>query len=142
MYETILLPVDLDDKHSWRKALPTAIGLCETYESKLVVMTVLAESDMPLVDQLLSPDYKNRLQQKLGQQLKAFVRAQITPDIEAQPTVAAGRVYQEIIRQAETLAVDLIIMGAINADRTRYALGPNTAQVIRHAPCSVMVVRD
>ena len=27
MYRNILVPVDLSDKHSWRKALPTAVSL-------------------------------------------------------------------------------------------------------------------
>ena len=31
MFRNVLLPVDLSDKHSWRKALPTAVGLCEAF---------------------------------------------------------------------------------------------------------------
>ena len=41
MYRNVLVPVDLSDKHSWRKALPTAVSLCETFEGKLHLITVV-----------------------------------------------------------------------------------------------------
>ena len=31
MFRSILVPVDLSDEHSWGKALPAAVALCEAF---------------------------------------------------------------------------------------------------------------
>ena len=49
MYHKVLLPVDLNEEASWKKALPTAITLCQTFGASLHVVTVLPEFKMPMV---------------------------------------------------------------------------------------------
>ncbi len=49
MYNTILLPVDLNEESSWKKALPTALELCKTFGAKLHVMTVVPDFGMAIV---------------------------------------------------------------------------------------------
>ena len=142
MYDTVLVPVDLSDKHSWRKALPTAIGLCETFDARLAVMTVIPDIGMPVVGQFLPPDFENRVTQQVAAQLKEFVDAQVPPGIEIQRIIAVGKIYREIIHAATEINADLIIMGSHHPALKDYLLGPNAARVVRHARGSVMVVRD
>jgi len=55
--------------------------------------------------------------------------------------VQAGQIYQEIVSQATRMNADLIIMGRRGRrGLARLMLGDVTAQVIGHAPCSVLVV--
>lgn len=142
MYNTILVPVDLDDKHSWRKAIPTAVRLCETFDAGLVVMTVVPDADMPVFGRFFPQGFETKIQQHAAGQLKAFISAQIPPGIEVQRVVAIGKIYQEIIQIAARIRADLIIMGSHHPDLKEYLLGPNAARVVRHAQRSVMVVRD
>lgn len=142
MYQKILVPVDLGDKHSWRKAIPAAAALCEAFDAGLIVMTVIPDIGTPLVGQYLPQDWEERLRPQLSSQLNAFVQAQVPPGIEIQHQIAVGKIYQEIIDAASALEADLIVMGSHHPDLKEYLLGPNAAKVVRHAKTSVMIVRD
>ncbi|MEM8947922.1 MAG: universal stress protein [Pseudomonadota bacterium] len=142
MYQRILVPIDLGDKHSWRKAIPTAVTFCEAFDAALIVMTVVPDIGMPVIGQYLPQDYSVRVKQQVTNQLKAFVQAQVPPGIEVQRRVAVGKIYREIIYTAAEAEVDLIVMGSHHPELKDYLLGPNAARVVRHAASSVMVVRD
>ncbi|NJO38838.1 MAG: universal stress protein [Rhizobiales bacterium] len=142
MYQKILVPVDLGDKHSWRKALPTAVTLCESFDASLIVMTVIPDIAMPVIGQYLPQDFADRVKQQVSAQLSAFVQAQIPPGIEVQRHVAVGKIYQKIVNTAAKAEVDLIVMGSHHPELKVYLLGPNAARVVRHAKTSVMIVRD
>jgi nucleotide-binding universal stress UspA family protein len=142
MYEKVLVPVDLGDKHSWRKAIPTAVALCEAFDAGLIVMTVVPTVGMPVVGQYLPQDFEASVTRQVTAQLKAFVHAQIPPGIETQHMVRLGKIYQEIIHVAAEHDADLIVMGSHHPELKDYLLGPNAARVTRHARTSVMVVRD
>ena len=142
MYRNILVPVDLSDKHSWRKALPTAISLCETFEGKLHLITVVPEFGLPMVGQFFPEGYEVKLRQQAAKQLKEFASQQVPGPIECRRIVAEGKVYQEIMKAADAIKADLIVMGSHRPELSDYLLGPNAARVMRHAKCSVMVVRE
>jgi nucleotide-binding universal stress UspA family protein len=61
MYRNVLVPVDLSDKHSWRKALPTAISLCEAFEARQHLIAVVPEFSLPTVGQFLSEGAETKL---------------------------------------------------------------------------------
>ena len=48
---------------------------------------------------------------------------------------------EQVLRMAEEIGCDLIVMAAGNPSLARYLLGPNAARVVRHANCCVLVVR-
>ncbi|MCC2664319.1 MAG: universal stress protein, partial [Geminicoccaceae bacterium] len=141
MYRNILVPVDLSDKHSWRKALPTAISLCETFQGKLHLMTVVPEFGLPMVGQFFPEGYEAKLRQHAAKQLRDFAAQQVPGEIECRRIVAEGKVYQEILKAADAIKADLVVMGSHRPELSDYLLGPNAARVTRHARCSVMVVR-
>ena len=148
MYRNILLPVDLSDKHSWRKALPTAVSLCETFEARLHLIAVVPELGQVLglnprlAGQLLPDGQEVKLRQLAARQLRDLAAEQVPPEIESRRTVAEGKVYQEILKAADGIKADLIVMGSHHPELKDYLLGPNAARVVRHADCSVMVVRE
>ena len=66
----------------------------------------------------------------------------VPAEIDAATGVAFGTVYEEILRAAERIGADLIVMGSHRPELKDYLLGSNAANVVRHARCSVLVVRD
>ncbi len=142
MYQNVLLPFDLADKHCWRKALPIAVSLCEGHEARLHVMTVVPELGQSLVGHTMLASVETRTLEQAHSQLKSFVAAQVPPGIEVRRHVAQGRIYQRIIERAAEIEADLIVMAAVHPERERYLLGANADRVVRHAGCSVMIVRD
>jgi nucleotide-binding universal stress UspA family protein len=142
MFQNVLVPLDLSDKHSWRKALPAAIALCEAFGAKLHVITVVPEFGLPMVGQFFPEGYEEKLRQQAAKQLKAFVAEQVPDAVPTQRIVAEGKIYREILNAAKSIQADLIVMGSHHPELKDYLLGPNAAKVMRHADCSVMVVRE
>ena len=58
-----------------------------------------------------------------------------------QHIVGNGNVYESILEVAKRIKADLIVVQARRPELRKYLLGPNAARVVRHATCSVMVVR-
>jgi nucleotide-binding universal stress UspA family protein len=142
MFRSILVPIDLSDKHSWRKALPAAIGLCEAFGARLNVITVVPEFGLPIVGQYFPEGYEDKLRQQVARQLKALVAEQVPDALPTRRIVAEGKIYREILSAAKAIEADLIVMGSHHPEFKDYLLGPNAARVVRHADCSVMVVRE
>jgi nucleotide-binding universal stress UspA family protein len=142
MYRTILLPVDLSDQHSWQKALPTAVQLARTFSAGLHVMTVVPTFGLPMVGQYFPDGFEAKMRAEAAKHLEDFCAAHLPEDLSAGQMVAEGKIYQEILRGAEAIKADLIVMGSHRPELSDYLLGPNAARVVRHAPCSVMVVRE
>jgi len=46
-----------------------------------------------------------------------------------------------VLEEAEACKADLIVMGSHRPAMATYLLGSNAARIVRHAPCSVMVLR-
>ncbi|MEH0069611.1 universal stress protein [Pannonibacter sp. Pt2-lr] len=55
--------------------------------------------------------------------------------------VRSGSVYHEIIEEARFIKAGLIVMGSHRPGLATYLIGSNAAHVVRHAPCSVLVLR-
>ncbi len=60
---------------------------------------------------------------------------------EAKGHVAHGTIYDEIMKAADKLDCDLILMGSHRPELKDYLLGPNAVRIVRHANQSVFVVR-
>lgn len=142
MYQTILLPVDLNDESSWRKALPTALELCRAHGAKLHVLTVVPDFGMAIVGSFFPEDYESRALADADAALSKFIAAHIPADFDMARDVGHGTVYQEILSTAGRVGADLIVMAAHRPGQADYLLGPNAARVVRHADCSVLVVRE
>ena len=74
--------------------------------------------------------------------LHDFVQAEIPKSVKVQHIVGHGTIYEEILRAANELGCDVIILASHRPELKDYLLGPNAARVARHAACSVMIVRD
>jgi nucleotide-binding universal stress UspA family protein len=142
MFQHILVPVDLSDEHSWRKTLPTATRLCQAFQARLHLITVVPEFGLPMVGQYFPEGYEAKLRERAAEQLKTLAAAQVPAEVPTQGIVAAGRIYREILNAAKTIPADLIVMGSHHPELRDYLLGANADKVVRHADCSVMVVRE
>jgi nucleotide-binding universal stress UspA family protein len=141
MYKHILLPVDLAEESSWRKALPTAVECCRAFGAELHLMTVVPDFGMSAVAQYFPEDYAERARTEAAEQLKKLAAQQITDGIKVHQRVGQGTIYEEILRVAGEIGCDLIVMASHRPELSDYLLGPNAARVARHANCSVLVVR-
>ncbi|HIH8554105.1 TPA: universal stress protein, partial [Salmonella enterica] len=63
------------------------------------------------------------------------------PVDRVQAHVAEGSPKDKILEMAKKLPADMVIIASHRPDITTYLLGSNAAAVVRHAECSVLVVR-
>ncbi|RMD64978.1 MAG: universal stress protein [Alphaproteobacteria bacterium] len=143
MFKDILLPIDLEeDDGTARKALNAAVEYCRDHGAGLHVLTVVPGFGMSIISQYFPEDAEQKILNDAAERLRAFIAAHVPRDITAQAIVASGTVYEEILETARKIGCDLIVMCAHRPDLKDYLLGPNAARVVRHADCSVLVVRE
>lgn len=141
MYRHILLPIDLGDEASSRKALEVATGLADKFQATLHVMTVVPDFGMSIVGGFFPKQHEQEMLAAAQERLHAFTAARL-PGRAVQHIIAHGTVYQEILRTAKQVGADLIVITSHRPGLEDYLLGPNAARVVRHASCSVLVVRN
>lgn len=143
MTQNIVALVDLDDESSWQVALPKAVDYARHTGARLHFLNVVPDGmlRMTVVAQLIPDDYEQKLIDAAKRRLTTLIDQQATDGIAVEPAVRLGSVYREVLRYARDVEADLIVMGAHRPEVKDYLLGSNAAQIVRHAPCSVWVVR-
>lgn len=142
MFKHILFAIDLEHDDSWIKALPAAVENAKAFGSTLHVMTVVPDFGRSLVSSFFPSGHEETMMEKTNEALHSFVKENIPEDISVQHIVGYGTAYEEILRVADEIQPDLIIMGSHRPKMEDYLIGPNAARVVRHAKCSVLVVRE
>ena len=142
MFKDILLPVDLEEEKASAKTLSVALDLCKSNSARLHVLSVLPGVSMSIISQYFPKDFEEKSTADAVKRLESYIAKNIPSDIKAQAVVASGTVYEEILHLAGKIKCDLIVVAAHRPDLRDFLLGPNAARVVRHATCSVMVVRD
>ncbi|WP_419903914.1 universal stress protein [Kiloniella sp.] len=142
MFKHILLAVDLEQDESWGKALPTSVEYAKAFGSTLHIMTVVPNFGSSIVSSFFPQDHEEQMMKGATKALHDFVDKHIPDDIKVQHIIGHGNAYEEILRVSDEIKPDVIIMGAHRPRMEDYLLGPNAARVVRHAKCSVLVVRN
>ena len=142
MFKSILVPVDLASAASWRKPLALAAQLARESDGVVHVMTVVPDFGMSIVGGYFEEGFEKKALSDVTERLKAWIGEHVPEGVRAEPHVAHGAIYHEILRTAETLGCDAIVMSAHRPELRDYLLGPNAARVVRHAAQSVFVLRE
>jgi len=140
MAKTILMPIDLSDEASWKKSLVEALLLVRD-GGALHVVTVLPDFGLAQVSGFFGKDFEKKALHDMGVALSTWVNAHVPPGVDVHPHVLHGKIYDEILRAADKLGADVIVMGSHRPELKDYLLGPNAARVMRHARQSVYIVR-
>jgi nucleotide-binding universal stress UspA family protein len=142
MYKNILLPVDLNEESSWKKALPTAVEYCHAFGAALHVMTVIPDYRKGIVAQYFPADFEKKAREETDKQLQALIKKLVPQALSTQQHVTRGSIYDQIVQTAKRINADLIVMASHRPGAQDYLIGPNATRVIRHFGGSVLVVRD
>ena len=142
MHKRILLPVDLSNETSQDKAAEAAKAYLGAFGGELTLLTVVPDAGLSMISGYLPEDFEAQAVERTKERLAAFAKESFGPDIKPHCLVAHGTIYREILEVREEIGADLIIMASHRPEIADYLIGPNAARVVRHAPCSVLVVRD
>jgi nucleotide-binding universal stress UspA family protein len=141
MFKNVLIAIDLSEPGSWARSLPVALQICKDWSARLHVVTVAAEVNVQVAS-FFPEDANARLLEQTAADLHNWIGEHVPGGIEVHQIVGQGSVHREIIAAAEKANADLIVMASHKPATRDYLLGANAAHVVRHAACSVMVVRS
>ena len=136
MYKNILVPIDTGHVVEGKSIIDLAIQYA-TDDAKITLLNVV--EDIPNWAAVnLPPDLIDNSIETVQSELKAIATASgIKMDVE----VRTGHSYNTILDVAEEKNTDLIIIASHRPGLQDYFLGSTAAKVVRHASCSVLVVR-
>jgi nucleotide-binding universal stress UspA family protein len=135
MYRNLLIPVSFEEDHKTDQALRVAAALTET-EGKVTLLHVMEQ--IPGYAASYLPDgYREDARKSVEQALR-----DLAGDLpHAEGVVVEGRAGSEILGWAAEHAADCIVIPSHRPGSQNNLLGSTAAQVVRHAACSVHVVR-
>ncbi len=140
MIDKILVAVDLEDTSLTERMLAVTSDFAKLKGAQVTLVYVAADIPPNAAIQL-PDDFRTRTASNVSKQLGDLVGKLNLPAGAANVAVRFGSIYHEILAQAEEDKSDLIVIGCHRPDLADYLLGPNAARVVRHASCSVFVLR-
>ncbi|MET0530953.1 MAG: universal stress protein [Microvirga sp.] len=141
MFKTILVPVDLGETEAAQPAIDKAVELAAGGEGSIRLIYV--RSLVPVTYMEFMPPVFDEEQQGEAEKKLAEIAASVKlPPERVSAVVRLGSVYNEVLDEAEKTGADLVVIGSHRPTMATYLLGSNAATIVRHAKCSVLVVRD
>lgn len=138
----ILVPVDFSGCS--RKALQYAMPFASAFQARLTLLHVIqvnyGAGEFGLID---VPRLEKQMREGAGQELASFAETEVRPGLPVETAVVIGRPVSEIVHMAKESQVDLIIIATHGHTGIRHVLlGSTVENVVRHAPCPVLTVRE
>jgi nucleotide-binding universal stress UspA family protein len=141
MYHRILLAIDLADAAPAPKGLSQALELVAASGGELRLVNV-----QPLLPatfmEYVPADFDEEQEKRATDAMQAIVARIDLPETRLSFAVASGGIYHELLREATNWRADLIVVGSHRPVMSDYLLGSNAKTIVRHALCSVLVVRE
>ena len=134
MYKKIIAALGLSHGHGVT-ALEMARRL-RAEDGKIIALHVI-EPVPGFASYYLQPDHETEIRKTA----EAAIRERVGEQADAEVVVLSGHPGGTITEYAEEVGADCIIVGSHKPELQDYLLGSTAARVVRHAPCSVHVLR-
>jgi universal stress protein A len=141
--KSILVPVDFSDCS--RKALQYAIPLAAQHQAAITLLYVIGTASYNTGEYsevnyaVLEAEMRTASEEKLA----AFAKDELPEQIAATTLVRSGSAGAEIIALAKSMPADLIVISTHGRSGLKHIfLGSVAEDVVRRAPCPVLVVRE
>jgi len=139
MFKNILVPIDLTHAEKSSALLDRAKEVADQHSGKLTLLNVIPEIP-PYVTIELPKDMHEKVVTNARAKLRELVKKhKISASTEFM--VEHGHPMQEILKAATSTHADLILVASHQPGLSDYLLGSVAGKVVRHAHCSVMVLR-
>lgn len=141
MYNSILIPMDLEHEDMFPKAVALAQQLIGN-ENGCIHGIYVDETMIHHANFSISGDAVEQARQETKQQVKAMFRKHVPEALQGKCRVRKGVVYDAVLEEAGKVKPDVILVAAGRPGLSSYLLGSNAEKILRHADCSVFVIRD
>lgn len=141
MFEKIVVPIDPGEVEFSASALAAAARLAAGSNGVIRIVAVMAEMNA-YITEFLPADFETGLAADTEKRVRAIAEAAGIPADRLSVVMRSGSIYHEVIDEAAEWGADSIVVSSHRPQMSTYLLGSNAAKIVRHAPCSVLVVRD
>ncbi|MDX1810290.1 MAG: universal stress protein [Sulfurospirillaceae bacterium] len=141
MFKNILIPIHLEYKKNHKKLLTGALEVLSKEEGKMVMLNVEENSAHSGVSPLFDEKNERDYEQSALSQLQEIAQNYKLPMDRLSFVINHGAVHQEILQEAHRMNADAIVMMATKPGLGSYFISSTAERVMRHAKCSVFVIR-
>lgn len=142
MYKNILVPVDVAEEELTNMVAPHVENLAKLQDSRIHFLAVFPAFPYYGLDGAPSRVEIEDLGKKATMDsLDEIIKRFRLPDDRVEQYFSVGLPKDEILKLAEVINADLIIVGSRRPSILTYLLGSTAAAVVRYAKTSVLVVR-
>jgi len=134
MYKKIIATIGLSHGLSPR-TLAAAQAMCD--DGGKVIAVHVIEPVAGFASYYLPPNH----QEEVRKSAMAAMAERIGDMKNVEPVILIGNAGHALTEYAEEIGADLIIVGSHRPEFKDYLLGATAARIVRHAPCSVHVLR-
>jgi len=139
MFKKILVPIDLAHVEKSKAMIDQAKELAAANQSEITLLNVLFEIP-PYVALDIPPGAQEKTKANSKAELEKLAKSHGLPS-STKIEIRMGNAANEILNLAEKENIDLIIIASHQPEIADYLLGSVAGKVVRHATCTVMVLR-
>ena len=142
MYKKILVPIDVLEDELTQKVIPHVECLAKLSNAQVIFFHTL-----PVASAIVNAysfgfdEFKDQATIQTEQWLNSLIDSINLPRENLSFSITFGNPRDEILRLAEEIEPDLIIIGSRRPNISTHLLGSNASGVVRGAKTSVLVVR-
>ncbi|SFF98349.1 universal stress protein [Neptunomonas qingdaonensis] len=142
MFKNILIPVDLAHEEQFSRLMAAAVLLIGSNKAQIdllyVDQSLIHQGSYPYLDNKTYAEHKKDATERLEYLIQTVAPAHVT----CVTHIRQGAAHDHIIEEAKLQQSDAILMMAKRPGIASYFLGNTAEKVVRHADCSVFVIRD
>lgn len=140
MFKKLLVPVDLSDMPMMKASLDAAKSLAAVWGSEVRLAYI-----MPFVPssylEYVPADFDRSEKERAQAELTALGEALSLAPGKVSTVIRQGGVYHEVLSEAGEAHCDLILVSSHWPTLVTYLTGSHATNIVRHANCSVLVLR-
>jgi len=136
-----LLQGDINDPARWETGL-TAAKRCAGQGGEIHLLGVVHDLGSALISSFLPEGFERKAMEELKAKLGELADASFSPNETVETHVGHEHVPETILRVAEQIGADLIVMASHPPnDFETLLVGSNADKVVRHSPIPVLTLR-
>ncbi len=139
MFKKILVPIDLAHIEKSKAMIDQAKELAAANQGEITLLNVLFEIP-PYAALEIPPGSQEKTKKHSKAELEKLAKSHGLPE-STKIELRMGNAANEILNLAEKDNTDLIIIASHQPEIADYLLGSVASKVVRHARCTVMVLR-
>jgi nucleotide-binding universal stress UspA family protein len=140
MFKSILIPVDIAEVDVAKPGFDEAVELAKLSGATLRLIHV--RSPVPYaMNEYIPAEYYDSDEKSALKALENLAGKLDLPKGRVTVVSPFGSIYDEVLKEAARMKADLIVIGSHRPDWSTYLIGSNAANIVRHAKCSVLVMR-